>query len=226
MGYFYWDAIPRAKDDPTRIAPFVAARVALYDQLAELLDVNIPAPADGEVLAFHAASGKWIAGAAAAEWHVLAEVDVTENCDYVDFTSLDINTDRFYILFVNAKNPTGSSYSLLLFRNDDYTATNYYTQFIGASGTTVSAGRENRPGFIYLPAGIALISQMFIGRDPDGYMQATGLSMRNRGANVHLENKYISSTNTTANITSIRIAAQQSGGIGAGSKLLLCRPRS
>jgi len=63
MGYFFWEAIPRSKDDSTRIAPFVAAELAKQDQLSELNDVNIPAPGEGNVLTYE--SPKWIAKAPA-----------------------------------------------------------------------------------------------------------------------------------------------------------------
>lgn len=63
MGYFYWDAIPRTKDDQTRIAAFVASELAQQDELSELGDVNIPAPGEGNVLTYEAP--KWIAKAPA-----------------------------------------------------------------------------------------------------------------------------------------------------------------
>lgn len=64
MGYFFWEPIPRSSTDPTRIAAFVAALLAAQDELSELQDVNIPAPTDGQVLVYNAATAKWIAGAA------------------------------------------------------------------------------------------------------------------------------------------------------------------
>lgn len=65
MGYFFWDPIPRSKDDQTRIAAFITALLAAQDELSELQDVNIPSPADGEALLYEAATSKWVAGPAA-----------------------------------------------------------------------------------------------------------------------------------------------------------------
>lgn len=228
MGYFFWWGIPRSKENPQRISAYVAEQVAAEHALADLTDVNIPAPADGEVLTYDTGTTKWIAaaGGGVGDWQVIAEVNVAETCDYVEFTGLDLNTDKVYILFVNIHNVYAGNPTIYLFREADYTATNYYTQYIYADGAALSAGRVNVPSLLYIPQGEALAGVAFIYRDTDGYMQAQAFGMRGRAATVRQENKYISSSNTTPNITSLRAQGDVAAAIGAGSYLLLCRPRS
>ena len=162
----------------------------------------------------------------AGGWVPVSEVDVAANCDYVDFTSLDINTDKFYILFMTVTNPQASNSLAYFFVNGDYTTTNYYRQYILGSGTSVTGARTNDPGLGNVEAGTEATWPVFIFRDPQGYARATSLCNKGDPAGITAFFVGIAKTATVENITSIRIAAQQSGGIGAGSKLVLCKPRS
>lgn len=64
MGYQFWEPIPRSSSDPTRLVPYIAAQVAVEHDLNDLADVNVPAPADTEVLTYDTGTSKWIAAAA------------------------------------------------------------------------------------------------------------------------------------------------------------------
>lgn len=159
-------------------------------------------------------------------WEVVSEVTVSSDVDYVDFTALDINTDKFYALIHSIKNPTVSGSLYSLYRNADYTATNYYSQYISAVNTAISGSRGNNAGFHSVDAGVAGLCFGVICRDLDGYMQFVNLIMRRRASSIALQNRFVSSNNTTTNITSLRISASVSGSIGQNSVLLLCKPRS
>ena len=63
-----------------------------------------------------------------SDWQVLADVTVSSNCDYVDITGLDINTDKFYTLYLTLKNSADSTCAYHIFVEEDYTTTNYYSQ--------------------------------------------------------------------------------------------------
>jgi len=159
------------------------------------------------------------------KWNVVAEVTVDADCDYIDFTGLDINTDKEYILFANIKNPTADNSVYYIFVEGDYTTTNYYTQYIYAAGTSVSANRPNNPQILYVTAGNGGMARVFITKDPDGYFRWESLANRDAPDTVRLVYYVGAKTATVSNITSIRIAASVAGAIGANSYFLLCKPR-
>lgn len=156
----------------------------------------------------------------------ISEVNVTSDCDYVDFTGLDINSDWFYILFATIKNPTASDCNYYIFVEGDYTLSNYYMQELVVSGTSQNAQRYNFASVAWTTAGDRLLATAVITRDPAGYFRYYSNISRKTGSSHEICIKAGSKTATVSNITQIRISAQQTGGIGAGSKFILARPRS
>jgi hypothetical protein len=179
-------------------------------------------------------SGKLLKGAGVnadpveiSGWEVLADIDVVSAVVYVDFTSLDINTDKLYILVLNIKHAVASPMDYMLYRSADYTNTNYYTQWINASGTTVSANRGNFPAIHYVPANGAQFSVAYITRDSGGYFHALAFFDYDRASAVAATIRFINSSNTTANVTSLRVYTNSgNNGIDIGSRLTLCKPRT
>lgn len=159
-------------------------------------------------------------------WEKIAEVVPSTNVDYVDFTGLDINTDKAYVLFLTTKNPTGGSINLKGYVQGDYTDTNYYTQFLSADGTGVSAGRLNYPEFGYVRAGECNACFIVIWRDPDGYYRFILQQSYRTGSTTYVGVEAGSKTAPVTNITSLRVASPVAGGIGAGSQFVLCRVRT
>ncbi len=159
-------------------------------------------------------------------WAKIAEIIPGSDVDYVDFTGLDINTDKFYMLFTSIKNPLATSIWAYLFVEADYTSSNYYMQRFTASDTTVSAARYNWPGLSWIPPTDRSFQITFITRDPDGYFRFNLVNNRYTGSNIELENSAGSKTAPVTNITQLRIAATTASGIGAGSIFILCKPRS
>jgi len=162
---------------------------------------------------------------AVPDWRVLAEVETTVDSDYIDLTGLDINSHWFYILFFTTRNATAESCPYQLFVEGDYTASNYFNQYIYASGTGIGANRENNPTVIGLSPGEIGHVTAFITRDPLGYFRYRSVISRNTGSAVALDSRSGSKLQTVGNITELRIAAGASGGISAGSRLVLCRPK-
>jgi len=156
------------------------------------------------------------------DWQVLAQIEVEENCDYVDFTGLDINRDWEYYLDVIIKNPTSSDSSYHLYVEGDYTPSNYYNERLHCNGTSVSANRTNDPLIGALLAGERGFITVKITRDPDGYFRYISNVNRETGSNQKLTLRFGSKTAIVTNITQLRV----SGAIGAGSRFILARPRS
>jgi len=168
----------------------------------------------------------WSEIPAGGDWQVLAEVEVTSNCDYVDFTGLDINSDWFYVLYFIVKNPTGSNSAYYIFVEGDYTLTNYYRQNLSVNGTSVAGNRANDPPIGYINANDRGLIKVTMVRDPDGYFRVLSELNRDSSSNIRLGFNMIVKTATVTNITQLRVQAAVSGAIGAGSKFILARPRS
>jgi len=158
-------------------------------------------------------------------WKVLAELEVEEDCDYVDFTGLDINRDWEYYLDMTIKNPTSSYSAYYLFAEGDYTVTNYYRQLFGANGSDIEAKRSNNASIGFLSPGRQGLFNVKVTRDPGGYPRYTSISNRYKGSIVNLEISATSKTAPVSNITSLRVSAEISGAIGAGSRFILARVR-
>jgi len=160
------------------------------------------------------------------DWQVLAEVEVASDCDYVDFTGLDINRDWEYYLDIIIKNPTGSGCTYYLFVEGDYTITNYYQERVRATDTSLDSARVNTSTCGYISPGHGGLFNIKIAKDPDGYFRFTSVNNRRVSSSQELLIRAGSKTAPVSNITSLRVSADISGGIGAGSRFILARPRS
>jgi hypothetical protein len=159
-------------------------------------------------------------------WQVVNEVILSADTDHVDFTNLNINADKFYILFLSLRNPQTSDANYRCYVEGDYTDTNYYAQHFGASGTSVWGGRDNFPWFALGHASNRVCGILFVFRDPDGYFKYISYPTKYTGSTIELMFWAGSRTATVTNITSIRIYSPIAGGIGANSVLTLCKPRT
>jgi len=154
-------------------------------------------------------------------WEKIAEVILTSNVTRIDFTGLDINTHKAYLLIYTAKNPTTSTSGINFYVENDTTSANYYKEYVQIDGTTVTAGRVNDPNIVYFPAGDRVAGYVYFFRDPDGYYKAVGYNCYGTGSGVSMCFGVISKTATVTNITQINIVAGVANSIGAGSKFLL-----
>ena len=181
------------------------------------------------------ASGKLLKGAGIdadpaeiSSWEKVADVVAGSNLDYVDLTSLDGNSAGCYYLTLCIYNPLGSSCIYYLYVNGDTTNANYYYQWITAASTVISANRENAPVLLSLSAGQSVFLFITMTKDPQGYFRYN-ISAFGELATTALTwgaGSGIKSNATITNITSLRIAAGSTGGIGQNSFLLLCKPRT
>jgi hypothetical protein len=158
-------------------------------------------------------------------WEVVSEVVVPSAVSYVDFTSLDGNADKFYVLFVNLRNALSSDYVVLLSANGDYTEANYYSQRIYANGDTLSGGRFNSMYLSVLPASGNLAVMLYALRDANGYYRHYTFSTLLVSTAVVIQNWACVKTATITNLTSLRVWCGAAA-IGSGSTILLCKPRT
>lgn len=131
-------------------------------------------------------------------------------------SGLDLAADGHYIMLLNVKNATGSSMSVSMFLNADTTATNYYTQFFGASGSGASAARNNNAVIFSVAANERASVKIDASRDLDGYPRV-----------IAYVNRYISSAleltinatirNNTANVTSLAFTSSVANSLAVGT---------
>jgi len=155
----------------------------------------------------------------------VAEVEVSSDCDYVEFTGLDGNSAWFYILLATAKNATSSAYDLYLYVNGDTDNTHYYTQQLRANDTSISGTRINCPTVAVLGENEGCLFEVKITKDPNDYFRFFSNVSRFTGSSVEEMIRSGTKTSTITNITSLRIQAQNANAIAAGSKFILFKAR-
>ena len=155
----------------------------------------------------------------------VAEVEVSSDCDYVEFTGLDGNSAWFYILFFTIKNSSGSDTGYRTYVNGDTENTNYYVQNIIGNGSSISSARGNSAEIGYVAAGERLSIEATITKDPDGYFRVYSKQNRYIGSNVQVDIRAVCKTATITNITSLRVQSSVADAIGAGSKFILFKAR-
>jgi len=162
---------------------------------------------------------------AAGKWQVVYETTLSANMTYVDITGLNINTDKIYKLYLNLKNVAGTTAECNIFINGNYTATEYYKQYMEINGTGITAGRANDSNIGTIPSGGAFASEVSIYKDITNYLRVISYSNYSNGSNIRGLSTWNTTINTITNITSIRISSNTSNAFSAGSYILLCKPR-
>ena len=159
-------------------------------------------------------------------WSKISEITTSADVDYVEFTGLDINTDKVYLIFVNARNSdTANNNNLALYVNDDNTATNYYRAVIRGLSAGTQAGTGNESAIVQsIPAGEYYAGFLYVMLGIDGKMRAYGTQQVSTGSDIRVQSTSVVSVNTFTNITKIRLQATTSLGIAQNSYFLLSKP--
>jgi hypothetical protein len=144
---------------------------------------------------------------------------VTSNKTYIDITNLIIDRGFNHTCYfsLNLRNAATSTARFSLFFNGNYTQTNYYTQYLTAAGTGISAARENNSTIAYLSSTEKGSITGFIQIATDSYAKFYCSVVQGPPSGILL-NYRASATNFTCNpITSIRLSSDQTNGISADS---------
>jgi hypothetical protein len=151
------------------------------------------------------------------------EFVATADVSYVDFTDLDINCHKCYLILLNLRNPTGTGDYYKLYVEGDYNDSNYRTQVLYADGTTVGASRNYQPQITYGYPYETATACVYLFRDPLGYPKFLSMASYRLPFAI-LTNLFFGGRHATVdNITRIRIYSGATGGIGAGSRIMLFR---
>jgi hypothetical protein len=78
-------------------------------------------------------------------WHAIQRVEVTSATTEITFSGLDHDAHKAYRIMAGLR-AGGSSFSTDIYVNNDTTNTNYRSQELRVTGSTVSPQRRTRPG--------------------------------------------------------------------------------
>ena len=199
----------------------VSLSVPFSRKHADLIDVSTPHAtadiADGAITT---------AKLGFSTWEKIAEIEVTSNVGSVEFTGLDINTDKVYALFVKISNADSpNQHGVYIAFNGDTTTTNYYRQYIYGDGTTLGGSRYNDNRL--MDTGTETnVGVFFIFKTPENYIILDGIDTRGRGGNIQVSVKAVSSNVQHTNLTSIKIYITDGNYIAPGSRFILCKVRT
>lgn len=140
----------------------------------------------------------------------------------IDFSGLDINTHKSYIVELEIINPTGSTADISLFVNADTTQTNYYSQIFFAQGTTSSASISNASKLMTSRSSGSENSVVFI-QKVNNYLKAMANGIGLNGSSMYWQTQSITKTAQITNITQLTFTSSIAGSIGVGSKIRIYR---
>lgn len=155
---------------------------------------------------------------------LVGEVNVSQNSTIVEFTDLDINAHKGYMLesYIDG---AGLAANYYLFYNDDTDNANYYHQHLvvgGTDGQTVTAGREQNAAYCAMVLGSYLYAVTHIGRGSNGIIFSI-TQITNQVNTISLLLYAQRCTVAKDNLTTLTIQSGQSNAIGAGSWFKLWR---
>ena len=155
------------------------------------------------------------------DWNLItinySDILVSSACDYVEWTNLDINTDKLYRIIGTIKNVSTSAISLACYYESDYTDTDYYTERMYASGSNVGTINSNNGTISIISANNDGMFKAQIKLTPSGYSMCTSQSGAGNGSNDRIDICTQVLTITQTNITQIRLSSNKAGGIGVNS---------
>ena len=176
----------------------------------------------GKVLTSDGTDVSWQTPTAGGNFQLVQEQILSAAATNVDFTGLDINTDKAYMLVYKLKNLYSAGQNFSIFVEGDYTLTNYYSQCLYATGATVAANNANQPRLCVADVvNDNMIGQALIQRDVDGYFRYVSNYGKKTDSSLQFEYQTGRKTATVTNITSIRIHADQANTIAANSRFAL-----
>jgi len=188
--------------------------------------VKLPAGTSGQYLKTQGEGANPTWDDVSSKWQVVDERTITTDCQYVDFTNLDINTDKVYFLLASIRNPFMYEGTFSLYANEDYTETNYYSQILSLYEGGVGGSLVNSPRVGKMNASNSAFIIMYIIKDPNNHYRVLSKCTTGVTTSMKCEEDYVCKTTAITNLTSLRFAWP--GGqnvIGVGSYFLLCKLR-
>jgi len=149
----------------------------------------------------------------------IVETTVASDATTVSFTSLDLNTYKYFLIFVNLAVTDAGEQFISMYVNADTTATNYYSQKIldvdapATSNNAVIMAQDNTTRANHI---------IFITRDTGGYLVASAIGSDYKATNAIRSYKYAwGKVATVTNITQLDFTSDVANGIHAGTVITI-----
>lgn len=175
---------------------------------------DITVGADGRITA--ASNGSGGGGGSGAMTLVSSQTVSGSAVTDVTFSSLNLAADGRYQLEMSILNAVGSAPALSLFFNADTTASNYRSQIMTQTGSSISAGGNNNAIIFSIVASSYAFSLLDIKRDISGRPRTIGSVARDEPAS-YVRQDFAHIRANTANVTSLTISSSVASAIGIGS---------
>lgn len=163
----------------------------------------------------------------AAEPTLLAEYTVSGAAvTSIQFTGLDINTHKQYLIEFDWYNPTASVADASLFINNNTTATNYYTQVLNINNATLTGARNNTNSVGAMNTtkrGRYEIRLSLVSDGTNAYPALSSHGSYDSGSTQAQTIRTVSSITAVANITQIDLTSSIASSIGIGSVVRIYR---
>ena len=188
----------------------------------------LPTATEGQVLlrgatAWEAGDLAGILPPAGGDFILVSEVNVTSPVTSVLFDGLNINLDGNYALFLEATHNLNANVWYSVFINEDTNSSNYRMQRVSFNAANVQAARFNFSGILrvetidrtgYSTARMALVNNKF---------HCIAEATLGEPANYRLYSFGVRYMYSQTNVTRLRISANNTNGIGIGSRIRLYR---
>lgn len=152
---------------------------------------------------------------------LIKETIVVGDVTYIDIDGLDINTHKVYWIILTIKNATTQAGNLYLTVADINALTSYYAQCLNVTAGSMYANRYNFPPVGFLSVSGACTSVIELRRDFDGRMNAFARYSLYEVSNIQLNINVLKGNDIVSNITKIRLTAEKTGSLKAGSKITI-----
>lgn len=154
---------------------------------------------------------------------MIASITTAALATSVTVSGLDINTHKGYRVEIAYVDGAAAAHGISLYINGLTTASDYFSQYIQASGTSVTAARLNTAQIAGCSANGRVVVIADISLAPGGYMFADAEEARDSGGPIISLNYKLSRTAAVANITSLTFSASVANGIGVGTTFRVYR---
>jgi hypothetical protein len=151
----------------------------------------------------------------------LADYTFSANGTRVTFTNLDLTTHKFYFLIISVINPTSYNTSVCCYVNGQTDPSDYYSQYICADGTSISAGRSNNSEVLYVIANSVGLGVVWLAMDGGDYPRMCALNSDTAPFALRLVARTVAYKHTINNVTSIDLITTTTNAFGERSRIIL-----
>ena len=159
------------------------------------------------------------------DWYCIApkvtEIDITTTCQQVTISGLNFNKYKKIQINGSIYNPSGDGSIISLCCNDDITVTNYYSEMIYSSSTTIAAQRYNNAKCCFVSARKHSFFNALVSYDYNNIFRALSKDSRDDPSAVCLDTYSIAGSSNVTNITKLNLISSAANSIGAGSKIFV-----